>query len=160
MAEVVKASKPEGVKVVQSAKLPPGRFQQPGVFWQTHECNVPAGTTLDELCSPGYFAGEAVKINTGDVILFRYDDQSMFGALYVSNSAPFSNLVKVHLLWHRDLTPAALDQYEDASYDIMHMGLHDGWRVIRKADKQQMPGKFKDYQAAKDYVVNLRGVTF
>src|SRR5258708_7667818 len=101
-----------------------------------------AGTTIDEMLDPAYWANVANRLNVRpqgiganvpDIVYVSPADGSWWAELLVRDVAPFTALV--HVLRHIefDKKAAAIPSKVPDGYDIRNRG-KNGWQVVRKSD--------------------------
>jgi hypothetical protein len=120
-----------------SRKLSPNERAVAEYARTDHIVSPEAGTTLDEMLAPEYWAHVAKAMRPFDRIDVRPADGSWFAELLVRVVEPFS--VRVALLQHvefdRAASPAAVEVKVPEGYELVHRG-RAGWSVKRLADAQ------------------------
>lgn len=101
-----------------------------------------AGTTINEILDPQYWAHVAANFKPHDIIEVIPEDGSWYARLIVLTNARL--WAKVFLLQKADLEKALADTpaTDDETHEVKWMGAIEKHAVIRKADKALIKGGF------------------
>jgi hypothetical protein len=129
-------------------KLLPDQFQDAEYQRRDMIARPEAGTKLDELLDPAYWANVSAAVRQSDRIEVRPADGSWWAELLVR--AVSSQSVAVHVLRHVEFDKTAKAEPlppTPSGYDLKYRG-NRGWCVIRLADNQSLAEKQPTQEAA------------
>lgn len=118
-----------------------------------HVVTVEAGTTLEELHKPSFWAHNAKDFRPYDKVYVCIDDDSYYAEFLVLRCDRNSALVKalcVYQLNAEDVIPAALPQ----GYRVEHAGRFHKWRVVREADSAAIKTGCETKREAEDWLAS------
>lgn len=101
---------------------------------QSFRATPPAGTTLDEMLAPEYWAHVAQKVNPHDLIEVVPEDGAFFARLFVVSTQKLS--MKVAKLEYVEFSTTAIAETAKVKdeFECKWSGPAAKWRVHRKAD--------------------------
>lgn len=128
------AAPTESAKPKPRAALGPGRFKEADYQRRTFAATAEAGTTVEEMLEPKYWANHAPMVTPCSRIDCITEDMTLFVEFLVLSCD--RNWVQVHVLAKHELIPAHLRVMPAVSdeYRVEHAGLHHKWRVVRRSD--------------------------
>ncbi len=128
-------------------KLLVPEFQRAEYLRQDMIAAPQAGTTLEEMQNPAYWAHVARGLKPHDRIEVRPVDGTWWAELIVRVVEPLA--VKVHVLRHVEFTkgPTALSMDAPEGFEFKHRGSR-GWCVIRLEDNEVLSERHPDQVAA------------
>jgi hypothetical protein len=121
----------------------------------------PAGTTIEEMLNPQYWAHVATQLRPGAIIVVWGADGALWAELLVWTVAPFAAKVEALRSATRDLPRllgAVVEEVE--GYEFKHRG-GGKWSVLRTTDsppvfiKDGLPGKVEASIWLKQYIAQL-----
>jgi len=136
-------------------KLDPIRFKQTEFANTSWTVTVEAGTVLEDLLIPEFFANVAAHLRPYDRIIARVDTGEWYAELLVLSCG--RTWVKTKVLAGISLTTTDVDmtQAEAAEgYSIVHRGPHLKFCVIRKSDKQSLRDEFDTKEMARAWLAD------
>lgn len=108
---------------------------------------VQAGTALEDVLNPAFFANIANKLHPYDRIVVRVDTGEYYAELLVLDCA--RTWAKVFVLNKHALVKDETEMVEvDNQYEVKHLGPHNKWCVIRKLDKETIKEQCTSRQEA------------
>lgn len=120
-----------------------------------HWICVPAGTTLEHIQQPSFWANVAKKLAgnsssaAGVTVEVHWDDFSQFAEVYVLSNG--RNWASVSLLRHQKLAKAALPQQAN-DYSVAFNGPVDRVRITRLSDKAVIRAGFASEREAQRWL--------
>lgn len=127
--------------------LDPSRFHGDEYVNTNWTVTVEAGTSIEDVLNPAFFANIAVKMHQYDRIRVRIDTGEWYAELLVLDCA--RTWAKTFKLSYFELVkPGADDPAIDDQYFVKHNGPHYKFCVIRKTDKEIMKEGFATKQEA------------
>ena len=161
MTETTEASSnpSEAVKVKIPPKLTPDRFKSAEYTRNIFAITPAAGTSVEHLLRPEYWAHVASKLVPHTRIEAISEDNAWFAEYIVLSNGPTSANVKLlrYVSFEaKDL--AQLSQSSESQFDIIWAGVKARHRVVRKSDKAIIKEGFSTRPEAitwlRDYEVN------
>lgn len=106
-----------------------------------------AGTPIDALLDPKYWAHVSAKFKPRDRIEADAEDGCYFAELMVIDAGRL--FAKVKLLRKHEFNADEVSSVDiGTDFDVKWAGRHAKWRVVRKADGNALKEGFEDKQAA------------
>lgn len=111
-----------------------------------------AGTKLEEMLSPGYWAHVAPRLTPWSRIEVRAEDGAFYAEMLVLSCE--RNWAKMFVLNKYDLIPADLMMMPSASdeFKIEFAGPHHKWRVVRLSDKEVLRTGYQTKEEANTWL--------
>lgn len=131
--------------------LDPSRFAANEYVNTDWTVTVEAGTSLDDVLNPAFFANVSVKLHAYDHIRVRIDTGEWYAELLVLDCArTWAKTIK--LSEHKLVKDGSPEQEADDQYFVKHNGPHFKFCVIRKADKEVIKDGFATKQEAHSWL--------
>jgi hypothetical protein len=93
-----------------------------------------AGTTLDDVCQPAWYANLAHKLRPSDRVEIEAEDGSFFAEMIVRQSSRAAAVVQeLRSVTFGEGVPDGETALDD--YTVGYAGPHHKWRVVRTADR-------------------------
>lgn len=133
--------------------LDPARFGLTEYLNSSWTVTVEAGTSLEDVLNPAFFANVAAKMHPYDHIRVRVDTGEYYAELLVLDCS--RNWARTVILYQAKLSaeeselPPVDDQYE-----IKMLGAHKKWCVIRKSDKEAIKEQFSNRAEASAWLAS------
>lgn len=124
------------VETNRNVQLAPGRRKDREFENRDHCVTAEAGTTMDDVVRPEFWAHVAPQLRPYDEIRVRTDDGVFYARVLVMSVG--RNWAKVHILECHSLTSKDVDMSQAEAYEgfeIKYRGPHCRFSVIRKGDK-------------------------
>lgn len=121
---------------------------------QVHRVTPEAGTSLEEVLEPSYWANVAAKFTQGDKVEILPEDGAYYAeALVVVCSRIHAKLqLLLHKQFHEQEKPAAKENKPKDPFEIAFKGPQRRWSVIRTSDLTYVKEGFGDKEAAQKWL--------
>jgi hypothetical protein len=132
-------------------KIMERNFHNADYVRQSFRVTPPAGTTLEEMLAPDYWAHVARRMTPYDVIEVVPEDGSFYARLFVLNSDTL--WAKVAVLEHVKFGEAASKPAAIDAFEVKFGGPNAKWRVHNKADNSLVSNdSFQSRQDAEKWI--------
>lgn len=130
---------------------------KPAEYLRTiHVATPEAGTTVEDLLDPTFWAHCARGFHISDRIEVIPEDNAYYAELYVQEVS--RNSVKVVLFAHHVLAPQEEESAGTDEYAIRWSGPHTKYRVVRKKDNAVLQDGFTDTASARKWLSTYENV--
>lgn len=138
---------------LRARMLPPHRMQLAEAWRQDWVVNAEAGTTLEQVLDPGYFALTCPQFQPFDRIEVRVESGEFIAELLVLQVE--RTWCRTYLLHHYKLVADAVDGPPAVAprHKIEHKGTTKKWTVIRISDGASVQDGFQTRALAEEWLV-------
>lgn len=132
--------------------LPAARFGQPGQFRADWCATIPNDIDWSAINSPDFWRLSTHRIRIGDVIEVRRDDLTRWALFLCNFVEPSTGALNLVPLIEREFSPAEFSGDATGAFYPKHLGLTDGWGVIRAEDGHVMAKNIRSQQEARSRI--------
>lgn len=132
--------------------LDPARFARNEYVNTDWTVTVEAGTSLEDVLNPAFFANVAAKMTAYDHIRVRVDTGEWYAELLVLDCG--RNWAKMFKLCEHKLTREETNEEIDSQFTVKHLGPHKKYAVIRKSDNETLRDGFTNKHEANAWLAS------